>query len=175
MARGLVRKNNLSDLIDPIGARINLGLQTNDYNRIRGLFLSSGITNVEVQKIANSATNFQLQINTLTSQLQTIVPALYADKAGDTLTGTWTNTGKIAASGLVSSGITLSGSSDALFTRSLPLSSLQIDAPSGVTMPSGLSVNNWTSSGNVIVASGLTAARTLSIQVRGVPYKIEVV
>jgi hypothetical protein len=59
MTRGLVRKNNLRDLINPERARINLGLQSNDYKRIKGLFLSSGLTNLDVQKIANSSTNFQ--------------------------------------------------------------------------------------------------------------------
>ena len=36
MARGLVRKNNLSDLENAEQARINLGLASADYNRIRG-------------------------------------------------------------------------------------------------------------------------------------------
>jgi hypothetical protein len=175
MTRGLVRKNNLSDLSDPIRARINLGLQTNDYRRIRGLFLSSGVSNLDVQKIANSSTNFQQQINSSTSQLATITPVLYADKVGDTLTGTWTNSGALGASGIIVSGITLSGSSDALFVRSSPLSSLQIETASGITLPSGLRVNNLTSSGNVVIESGLTVSEVVSIEIRGVPYRIEIV
>ena len=173
MTRGLVRKNNLRDLIDPERARINLGLQSNDYRRIKGLFLSSGLTNLDVQKIANSSTNFQDQVDSSTALLSTITPVLYADKAGDTLTGTWTNSGKIGASGVVVSGIVLSGSTDALFSRSSPLSSLQIETASGVVLPSGLIVNNVTSSGNVVVASGKVASVTMGISIRGVPYKID--
>lgn len=173
MTRGLIRKNNLSDLTNAEQARINLGLQSNDYKRIKGLFLSSGVSNLDVQKIANSSTNFQSQVNSSVALLGTITPVLYADKTGDTLTGTWTNSGKIGASGIVVSGITVPGSTDALFSRSSPLSSLQIAAASGVTMPSGLIVNNITSSGNVVVASGKVATITMAINVKGVPYRID--
>lgn len=175
MTRGLVRKNNLSDLLDPVQARINLGLQTADYRRIRGLYLSSGVSNLDVQKIANSSSNFQAQINSSTALLSTITPVLYADKAGDTLTGTWTNSGKIGASGLIVSGVTLAGSADSLFSRSSPLSSLALQTASGITMPSGLGVNNLTGSGNTVVASGKTVANYMNIQVRGVPYRLEIV
>lgn len=173
MTRGLVRKNNLSDLTNAEQARINLGLQSDDYKRIKGLFLSSGVSNLDVQQIANSSTNFQSQVNASTALFGTITPALYADRAGDTLSGTWTNRGKIRASDIVVSGIILSGSTDALFSRSSPLSSLQIETASGVTLPSGLIVNNITSSGNVVVASGKVATRTMAISVRGTPYKID--
>jgi hypothetical protein len=54
MTRGLVRKNNLSDLENAEQARINLGLATADYNRIRGLYASAGVSNVDVQRIAGS-------------------------------------------------------------------------------------------------------------------------
>ena len=173
MTRGLVRKNNLSDLTNAEQARINLGLQTNDYKRIKGLFLSSGLSNLDVQKIADSSANFQSQINASTGLLNTITPVLYANKAGDTLSGTWTNRGKIGASGIVVSGVTQSGSTDALFLRSSPLSSLQIAAASGVTMPSGLTVNHITSSGNVVTVSGKVATITMAISISGVPYKID--
>jgi len=173
MTRGLVRKNNLSDLENEERARINLGLQTNDYKRIRGLFLSSGITNVDVQRIANSSTNFQQQVNTSTALLATIVPALYANKTGDTLTGTWTNRGAIGASGVIVSGVTLSGGTDNLFLRSSPLSSLGLETASGVTMPNGLSLNNLTSSGNVIIQSGITANSYMAIAINNIPYRID--
>jgi hypothetical protein len=54
MTRGLVRKNNLSDLENAEQARINLGLATADYNRIRGLYASAGVSNIDVQRIAGS-------------------------------------------------------------------------------------------------------------------------
>lgn len=173
MTQGLVRKNNLSDLQNAEQARINLGLESNDYKRIRGLFLSSGVTNVDVQRIANSSSNFQNQINSSTALLGTITPVLYANKSGDTLTGTWTNRGPIGASGIIVSGVTCSGSTDALFSRSLPLSSLGLETLSGVTMPSGLSVNNITSSGNVIILSGITAFSSVAITINSIPYKID--
>lgn len=173
MTRGLVRKNNLSDLTNPEQARINLNLQTNDYRRIKGLSLSLGVSNVHIQQIANSSNNFQLQVNSSNASLATIVSNLYATKSGDALTGTWTNTGKIGARAFVVSGVTLSESTDALFLRSSPFSSLQITTASGVIIPSGLSVNNLTSSGNVVVASGKVATVTMAIQVRGLPYKID--
>ena len=175
MARGLVRKNNLSDLLDPVQARVNLGLQVPDYKRIRGLFLSSGVNNLDVQKIANSSTNFQNQINSSTALLATITSSLYANKTGDTLTGTWTNTGKIAANTIVSASIVLSGSTDVLFSQASPLSSLQIETVSGVTMSSGLSVNNIVSSGNILMVSGQTVSRTMAIEINGVPYRIDLV
>lgn len=173
MTRGLVRKNNLSDLENAQQAMVNLGLAVDDYRRIRGLFLSSGVTNVDIQRIANSSSNFQGQVNSSTSQLAIITPSLYANKAGDTLTGTWANRGPIGASGIVVSGVTLSGSSDALFSRSLPLSSLALETASGVTMPSGLSVNNITSSGNVVILSGITATSSMAITINSIPYKID--
>jgi len=322
MTRGLVRKNNLSDLTDPVLARINLGLRTDDYNRIRGLSASLGVSNLDIQKIANSSTNFQNQINSSTAALATITSYLYAEKygvaptvspasgltvelfddtgntnstftnlrsynveptidftsaydigkggngtnfsiravgqiqasgngsntfavltddgvrvwlngtqvvdawygqgeawyaftgsgltagqfydirieyfqgpsgarlllasgvggnpvttlraaVGDALTGTWSNNGKINASGIIVSGVTLSGSTDALFSRSSPLSSLQITTASGVVIPSGLTVNNLTSSGNIVIASGKVAANTIPITIRGVSYKVD--
>jgi hypothetical protein len=175
MARGLVRKNNLSDLDNPTQARVNLGLQVPDYKRIRGLVLSSGVNNLDVQKIANSSSNFQNQIGSSTSSLATITSNLYANKAGDTLTGTWTNAGKISANTVVSASVVLSGSTDVLFSRSSPLSSLQIETASGVVMPSGLSINNLVSSGNVLLVSGQTVTRTMAIAINGVPYRIDLV
>lgn len=173
MTRGLVRKNNLSDLTNPTQARINLGLQTNDYIRIKGLFLSSGVTNVDIQRIANSSSNFQNQVDGSTALLATIIPSLYATKSGDTLTGTWTNAGKIAASGIIASGIALSGSTDVLFSRSSPLSSFGIETTSGVTIASGLSVNNLQSNGNVIIASGIASPSAyIAIAVNGTPYRV---
>ena len=49
-------------------ARINLGLRTDDYNRIRGLSASLGVSNLDIQKIAfkhqiQLAKKYQLAIN----------------------------------------------------------------------------------------------------------------
>ena len=174
MTRGLVKTNNLSDLQHAEQARINLGLATNDYLAIKGLFISSGVSNLDIQKIANSTSNFQGQIDSAITLLATIDPSLYANKTGDTLTGTWSNQGAIGASGIIASGITLSGSSDALFSRSSPLSSLGLETLSGVTIASGISVNNLTASGNIITTSGIVATSNMRIQVNGVNFRIEV-
>ena len=73
MTRGLVRKNNLSDLPSPEQARTNLGLATADYNRIRGLYASAGVSNFDIQRIAGSAGNYQQQINSINGIVSGIV------------------------------------------------------------------------------------------------------
>lgn len=174
MTRGLVKKNNLGDLQSAEQARINLGLATSDYLAIKGLFISSGVSNLDIQKIANSTGNFQAQVDNATALLATINPSLYANKTGDTLTGTWSNQGAIRASGLIVSGITFSGSSDALFSRSSPLSSFGLETLSGVTIASGISVNSLVASGNIITSSGIAATSNMRIQVNGLDFRIEV-
>ena len=115
MTRGLVRKNNLSDLPSAEQARVNLGLATADYNRIRGLYTSAGVSHLDVQRIAGSTGNFQLQINVLAPAASGVVFVPYVARSGDTISGVWTNTGYIQPGSLVASGVTLSGSSDSLF------------------------------------------------------------
>lgn len=173
MTRGLVKKNNLSDLQNVEQARTNLGWATQDYIAIRGLYVSSGVRNTDIQKIANSNGNFQSQINASTTSLTSIVPALYASQSGDTLTGTWTNQGAINANAIINNGTTLSGSISALFSRSLPLSSFGLETLSGITIASGVSVDRLLVSDNMIVSSGISETSKISIQVNGVDYKID--
>lgn len=172
MTRGLVRKNNLSDLPSPEQARINLGLATADYNRIRGLFTSAGVTNVDVQRIAGSTSNFQLQINGLTTTLSGIIPSLYASRSGDTISGSWTNTGYIQPGSLVQSGVTLSGSSDSLFTLAASGLSYALST-STLTMNAGLTVQGLKDNGGVVFASGVVANKLVPIRINGVPYLLE--
>jgi hypothetical protein len=172
MTRGLIRKNNLSDLPSPEQARINLGLTTADYNRIRGLFTSAGVSNVDVQRIANSTGNFQEQIDGLTTTLSGIVPSLYVSRSGDTVSGTWTNIGYIQPRSLVQSGVTLSGSSDALFTLSVSGLSYALST-STLTMNSGLTVQGLRDNGGVVFASGVVANKLVPIRINGVPYFLE--
>jgi hypothetical protein len=172
MTRGLVRKNNLSDLPSPEQARINLGLATADYNRIRGLFTSAGVSNVDVQRITGSTSNFQLQINTLTTTLSRIVPSIYVARSGDTTTGTWTNTGYIQPASLIQSGTTLGTSSDSLF--SLTVSGLSFAlSTSTLTMNLGLTVQGFRDNGNVVFASGVVANKLVPMRINGVPYFLE--
>ena len=173
MTRGLVRKNNLSDLPSAEQARINLGLATADYNRIRGLFTSAGVSNVDVQRIARSTSNFQGQINGLTATLSGIIPSLYVSRSGDTISGSWTNTGYIQPGSLVQSGVTLSGSSDSLFTLTVSGLSYALST-STLTTNAGLTVQGLKDNGGVIFASGVVVNKRVPININGRPYFLEV-
>jgi hypothetical protein len=172
MPRGLARKNNLSDLPSAEQARINLGLATADYNRIRGLYTSAGVSNVDIQRIANSAGNYQGQIDGLNTSLSGIVPSLYVTRSGDTISSGWTNYGYIQPGQLVQSGVTLSGSSDSLFSLSVSGLSCSLST-STLTMQSGVTVQRFSDSGGVVFASGITPDRLVPMQINGVPYFVE--
>ena len=172
MTRGLVRKNNLSDLPSPEQARINLGLATADYNRIRGLFTSAGVSNVDVQRIAGSTSNFQQQINSISSTVSGIVPSLYMARSGDTATGTWTNTGYIQPTTVRQGGVTLGLSSDSLFTLTVSGLSYALST-SALTMNLGLTVQGLKDNGGVVFASGVVANKRVPIAINGVPYFLE--
>lgn len=172
MTRGLVRKNNLSDLPSAEQARINLGLATADYNRIRGLFTSAGVSNVDVQRIANSTSNFQGQINGLNATLSGIIPSLYASRSGDTISGSWANTGYIQPASVIASGTTLSGSSDSLFTPTVSGLSYALST-STLTMNLGLTLQGLRDNGNVVFASGVVANKQVPININGRPYFLE--
>lgn len=168
MSRGLVQKNNLGDLLDPIQARTNLGLRTADYNRIRSLYTVAGLTNLSFQRIAGSTTNFQQQINSASTTITGINVNLYANKAGDTLTGTWTNTGTITASFFVVDGLT--PTTDSLFTMSLDGS---ISANQAITLGFGLETYGVVASGSVSTSTLKSTPNTIGISINGIPYRIE--
>jgi hypothetical protein len=172
MTRGLVRKNNLSDLPDPAQARRNLGLADADYNRIRGLYSSAGVSNVDVQRIAGSTGNYQAQINSINATVSGIVPDLYANKTGDTLTGSWTNTGRISAVSIRQSGVTPTPSADALFTHDYQGGQFQLNTATMVAN-SGLTVENFVDGGGVVFASGVVTNKLVPISIGGVPYFLE--
>ena len=172
MTRGLVRKNNFSDLPSAEQARINLGLATADYNRIRGLFTSAGVSNVDVQRIAGSTGNFQLQIDSLTSTLSGIVPSLYVNRAGDTITSGWINTGYVQAATFIQSGVTLSQSLDGLFALTVSGLSFSLSTAS-LVCNSGLTAQGLSDNGNAIFASGVVANKKVPIKINGVPYFVE--
>ena len=172
MTRGLVRKNNLSDLPSPEQARINLGLATADYNRIRGLYASAGVSNFDIQRIAGSAGNYQQQINSINGIVSGIVPALYADRAGDTLSGTWTNIGRMNAVSIKVSGITPAESTDALFVHDYQGGVFRLTA-SAMVAPSGLTVESISDGGGVVLASGVTTNKLVPITIGSIPYFLE--
>lgn len=172
MTRGLVRKNNLSDLANPLLARENLGLATADYDRIRGLYASAGVTNVDVQRIADSSGNYQAQINSLNTTLSGVIPSLYVSRSGDTITSGWTNVGYIQPSSVIQSGVTLSGSSDALFTLSVSGISFALSTAT-LIMQSGVTVQALSSSGNATIVSGVVPNKLIPIRVGGASYFLE--
>ena len=172
MTRGLVRKNNLSDVPSPEQARINLGLATADYNRIRGLYASAGVSNFDIQRIAGSAGNYQQQINSINGTVSGIVTALYADRAGDTLSGTWTNIGRMNAVSIKVSGITPAESTDALFVHDYQGGVSRLTA-SAMVAPSGLTVESISDGGGVVLASGVTTNKLVPITIGSIPYFLE--
>jgi len=172
MARGLVRKNNLSDLPSPEQARINLGLAPADLNRIKGLFSSAYVQPTEVQCIAGSSSNFQQQIDSINSTLSGIVPSLYVARSGDTIISGWTNTGFIQSSFVVQSGTTLSGSTDSLF--SLTVSGLSYSLSTATLVCNlGLTVQSFEDNGNVVFASGIVVNKEMPIRIGGRQFFIE--
>ena len=172
MARGLVRKNNLSDLENAEQARINLGLASADYNRIRGLYTSAGVSNVDVQRIARSTSNFQQQIDSLSASLSGIVPSLYVTRSGDTITSGWTNQGYIQPGSLIQSGTTLSGSSDSLFTLTVSGLSYSLST-STLVCNLGLTVQGLVDNGSVVFASGIVPNKRVPIRINGRSYFLE--
>ena len=172
MARGLVRKNNLADLENAEQARVSLGLASADYNRIRGLYTSAGVSNVDVQRTASSTGNFQQQIDSLNASLSGIVPSLYVARSGDTITSGWTNQGYIQPGSLVQSGTTLSGSSDSLFTLTVSGLSYSLST-SSLVCNLGLTVQGLVDNGSVVFASGVVANKLVPVRINGVPYFLE--
>jgi hypothetical protein len=172
MTKGLVRKNNLSDLPSPEQARINLGLATADYNRIRGLYSSAGVSNYDVQRIAGSTGNYQQQIDAINATASGIVPALYADKAGDTISGVWTNIGRISAIDIKTSGVTPQASSDSLFVHDYQQGDFGLTT-STIVAPSGLTVEAISDGGGVVFASGVLTSKLVPIMIGGAQYFLE--
>ena len=172
MTKGLVRKNNLSDLENAEQARFNLGLASADYNRIRGLYTSAGVSNVDVQRIARSTSNFQQQIDSLNSSLSGIVPSLYVARSGDTITSGWTNQGYIQPGSLVQSGTTLSGSSDSLFTLTVSDLSYSLST-SSLVCNLGLTVQSLVDNGSVVFASGVVVNKRVPVRINGRSYFLE--
>jgi hypothetical protein len=172
MTRGLVRKNNLSDLPDPIQARTNLGLAPADYNRIRGLFTSAGVSNVDVQRIARSTGNFQQQINNIGATVSGIVPSLYVDRTGDSITGEWTNIGRMSAVSIRQGGTTPAPSSDELFTHEYQQGNFRLTT-STVNFAQGLTVERFVDGGSVVLSSGISPNARIPISIGGVPFFLE--
>lgn len=172
MTKGLVRKNNLSDLENAEQARFNLGLASADYNRIRGLYTSAGVSNVDVQRIARSTSNFQQQIDSLNASLSGIVPSLYVSRSGDTITSGWTNQGYIQPGSLIQSGTTLSGSSDSLFTLTVSGLSYSLST-SALVCNLGLTVQSLVDNGSVVFASGVVVNKRVPVRINGRSYFLE--
>ena len=172
MTKGLVRKNNLSDLESPERARINLGLAFADYEAIRGLFPSAGVTSMNVQNIAGSRGLFQPQIDEIVSTVSGITPWLYVNKSGDTISGTWTNNGYIQAGTFIQSGTTLGASSDALFTLTVSGVTYSLSTTT-LVCNNHLEVENLVDNGNVETASGIILNKRVAFLISGATYFFE--
>jgi hypothetical protein len=147
-------------------------LATADYNRIRGLFQSAGVSNIDIQRIAGSTANYQAQINSINATVSGVVPALYANKTGDSLTGIWTNTGRISAVNIRVSGTTPQASNDALFTHDYQGGEFRLSTSSMIA-PSGLTVERLSDGGGVVFASGVVTNKLVPITIGGVPHFLE--
>ena len=172
MTRGLVRNNNLSDLPSPEDARINLGLSSEDYDAIKGLYIGVGLRASDVQCIARSANNYQLQVDVTSATLSGIIVSDYVANAGDTISGTWTNTGFIQSATVIQSGSTLAASSDALFTLSASGLSYSLSTAT-LSMTSGLTVQALRDNGSVVFASGVVTNKLVPIKIGGVQFFVE--
>jgi hypothetical protein len=172
MTQGLVRKNNLSDLLSPEQARTNLGLATADYERIRGLYTSAGVSNVDVQRLAGSSSNYQQQILSINSIISGIPSSLYVSRSGDTISGEWNNVGSMGAVSVLISGSTISGSSDALFASDFAGGEFRITTTTLIAN-SGLTVQRFVDSGNVITATGVVVDTEIPVMINGVQFFIE--
>jgi hypothetical protein len=136
------------------------------------LFSSAYVQSSDVQYIAGSSSNFQQQINSLNSTLSGIVPSLYVARSGDTITSGWTNTGFIQPSFIRQSGITLSGSTDGLFSLTISGLSYQLSTTT-LVCNSGLTVQNFEDNGNVVFTSDVTASKKFPIQINGREFYVE--
>lgn len=172
MTKGLVRKNNLSDLESAEQARINLGLANADYDRIRGLYTSAGVSNFDIQCLARSTGNYQAQINSINATLGGIVPSAYANVSGDTISGTWSNVGAMGAVSVLVSGSTISASSDALFVHDSGGGQFRLTTTTLIAS-NGLTVERLVDNGNVVVASGVIAGKRIPVMINGVPFFLE--
>lgn len=172
MTQGLVRNKNLADLQSPKEAVANLGLNSEDYDRIKGLYTSVGLRASDVQCIARSSSNYQSQINTLSSTLSGIIPSNYISTAGDTISGAWTSNGMIQSPSVVSNGATLAASSDALFALTVSGLSFALST-STITMNSGLTIQSLKDNGSVVLSSGITPNKLVPMKINGTQYYLE--
>jgi hypothetical protein len=172
MPEGLLRNNNLSDLPDRDQAVRNLGLDPRDVVRIRGVAYPGGVTAANVQRIANSSGNFQQQIDTQNQDLNTIDPSAYVLRAGDTISGTWQNSGLIKANVLYS-GISnrVPPSSDSLFSHNRD-GQFELTATT-INYALGLNTAQITDYNNTIMSGVLTPNKTFPMKINGVLYNLE--
>ena len=176
MPTGLVRSENLADLPNRDEALRNLGISIEDVERIRGAAFPYGVQPTDVQRIVASSGNFQTQLDDLNSTINTlnnpIVSGAYVLKAGDTISGTWTNTGGyIQASGIYQSGVQVTPSTDALFTHAAD-GTFQLTT-SVLRCASGLVVERISNYDNIIMSGTLTPNLLYPFAINGVAYHIE--
>jgi hypothetical protein len=132
----------------------------------------AGISNKEVQLIAGSIANYQVQLDGATAALSGIVLDNFVSRSGDTISGTWTNAGTIGAQQVVFSGGTPTASTCAVFTHQSGEGQFRLTA-SSVTANNGITVERFVDSGNTVVASGVVPTRRIPITIAGTTYFME--
>jgi hypothetical protein len=157
------------------GAQLELGNFTTDYipttTTARTRF-QSGISNREVQYIVGSTVNYQNQLTSANASLSGITLDNAVSRSGDTISGTWTNTGAIGAQQVVFSGGTPTASTCAVFTHQSGEGQFRLTA-SSVTANNGIRVERLVDSGNTVVASGVVPTRRIPITIAGTTYFME--
>lgn len=176
MPTGLVRDNNLSDLPNRDVALNNLGISIDDVERIRGAAFPYGVRSTDIQRIVASSGNFQQQLDTLSSGINNFEKAVasgaYVLKAGDTIAGTWTNTGGyIQASGIYVNGVQATPSTDSLFSHNQD-GNFEITT-SVVRLDKGVTVDRFIDHNNIIISGALTPNVLYPITINGVSYNLE--
>jgi hypothetical protein len=173
MPVGLLRDNNLSDLPDRQQALRNLGFSDTAIRNLNGVAFPGGVRAVDIQRISNSSGNYQGQLDGFNINLNSINFSQYVLRAGDTISGTWTNYGRIQARAFYANGVVRTPSTDSVFSHNrdgqFELTTATINYNRGV------STVNIADFDNAIMSGVLVPNKIMPVQINGVSYNLETV